>query len=72
MAILGKSFISCLISSNSRNLHLLRFKKINTFVDFKKLVTVKRRLREVVMWGILIPYFIVICADKILQWPEQV
>ena len=32
IAILGKGFISCLISSNNRNLQLLSFQKIDTLL----------------------------------------
>ena len=34
IAILGKGFISCLISSNNRNLQLLSFQKIYTLLGF--------------------------------------
>ena len=55
IAILGKGFISCLISSNNRNPQSLSFQKIYTLLGMKR-VTVKQRLREIVIWGILIPY----------------
>ena len=50
VAILGKGFISCLISSNNRNVENMYF-----IGGFMKRVTVKQQLREVVIWGILIP-----------------
>ena len=34
IAILGKGFISCLISSNNQNLQLLSFQKIYTLLGF--------------------------------------
>ena len=34
ITILGKGFISCLISSNNRNLQLLSFQKIYTLLGF--------------------------------------
>ena len=55
-AILGKGFISCLISSNNRNLLFIKLSENIYFIGgFMKRVTVKQRLREVVIWGTLIP-----------------
>ena len=56
ITIVGKGFISCLISSNNRNPAIFKLSEIIYFIGgFMKRVTVKQRLREVVIWGTLIP-----------------
>ena len=53
IAILGKGFISCLTSSNNRTPQLFKLSENIYFIGgFIKRVTVKQRLREVVIWGI--------------------